>query len=206
MNETWNDTLVQRVMKKVEELKAWHFKNSKNGFEVIYRDVLAEVEELPESQAKYHALADVLMRGWWWVPGEENDALFERIKDAAERGKNENVMEFVAVREGNTLSGKAKIEFIRDKQIPRYENSEFKSVLARLWLALGVTYCKENTSESGAESKPPCGDSVSKCELRCSYRRLPSYQRSHYRSAHDPGPGFASCSREVIRRLDFSGR
>ncbi len=152
MNETWNDTLVQRVMKKVEELKAWHFKNSKNGFEVIYRDVLAEVEELPESQAKYHALADVLMRGWWWVKGEENDALFERIKDAAERGKNEEVMEFVAAREGNTLSRKAKIEFIRDKQIPRYENTEFKNVLARLWLALGVTYCEEKEYDKAREA------------------------------------------------------
>lgn len=152
MNETWNDTLVQRVMKKVEELKAWKFKNSKNGFEVIYRDVLAEIEELPESQAKYHALADVLMRGWWWVKGEENDALFERIRDAAERGKNEEVMEFVALREGNSLGGKAKIEFIRDKQIPRYENSEFKSVLARLWLALGTVLCEEKQYDEAREA------------------------------------------------------
>ena len=165
MNETWNDTLVQRVMKKVEELKAWQFKNSKNGFEVIYRDVLAEVEELPESQAKYHALADVLMRGWWWVKGEENDALFERIRDAAERGKNEDVMEFVAVREGNALSGKAKIEFIRDKQIPRYENSEFKSVLARLWLALGVTYCEEKEYDKSREAYQKVFGIVSKSNM-----------------------------------------
>ena len=165
MNETWNDTLVQRVMKKVEELKAWQFKNSKNGFEVIYRDVLAEVEELPESQAKYHALADVLMRGWWWVPGEENDALFERIRDAAERGKNEEVMCFAALREGDSLSGKARIEFLRDKQIPRYENTEFKVVLARLWLALGVTYCKEKEYDKSREAYQKILDILPKSHL-----------------------------------------
>ena len=140
MNETWNDTLVQRVMKKVEELKAWQFKNSKNGFEVIYRDVLAEVEELPESQAKYHALADVLMRGWWWIPGEENDALFERIRDAAERGKNDEVMEFIVIRESEKVYGDARLEFIRDKQIPRLEKTEFVQTLAYEWIALGRMY------------------------------------------------------------------
>ena len=35
MNEKANDTLVQRVMKKVEELKLWQFKNSKNGFDTL---------------------------------------------------------------------------------------------------------------------------------------------------------------------------
>ena len=69
MNEKWNDTLVQRVMKKVEELKLWQFQNDKSGFEAVYKDVLREVEELPESGDKYRALADVLMRGWWWLPG-----------------------------------------------------------------------------------------------------------------------------------------
>ncbi len=53
MNEKWNDTLVEKVMKKVEELKLWQFKNSKDGFETIYNDVLRDVEELPESDKKY---------------------------------------------------------------------------------------------------------------------------------------------------------
>ena len=87
MNEKYTDTLVQRVMKKVEELKLWQLRNDKDGFEVIYKDVLREVEELPESDRKYHALADVLMRGWWWIPGKENDALFGvwTIRESRER-------------------------------------------------------------------------------------------------------------------------
>ena len=80
MNEKWNDTLVERVMKKVEELKLWQLKNNKDGFEVIYKDVLKDVESLPESKSKYHALADVLHSGWWWLPGTKNDELFESIK------------------------------------------------------------------------------------------------------------------------------
>lgn len=103
MNEDINDTLVQRVMKKVEELKLWRLKNNKNGFETAYKDVLAEVEELPESQKKYHALADVLMQGWWWIPGKKNDALLERICEAAMLGKNEEVMAFIISKEDSEL-------------------------------------------------------------------------------------------------------
>ena len=51
MNETYYDTLVQRVMKKVEELKLWQLKNDKSGFETVYKDVLQDVEELPESDS-----------------------------------------------------------------------------------------------------------------------------------------------------------
>ena len=35
MNEKYTDTLVQRVMKKVEELKLWQLKNDKTGFETV---------------------------------------------------------------------------------------------------------------------------------------------------------------------------
>ena len=117
-------------MKKVEELKLWQYKNSKNGFEKVCKEVLKEVEELPESMDKYHALADVLLRGWWWISGEKNDALFERIRDAAEKGKNDEVMKFIAAKEDSKLYGGAKIKFIRETQIPRLEKSGFVKALA----------------------------------------------------------------------------
>lgn len=140
MNEEYSDTLVQRVMKKVEELKLWQFKNSKTGFEKVYKDVLSEVEDLPESTDKYHAMADVLMRGWWWLKGEKNDALFARIREAAEKGKNDEVMEFIVGREDEKLYGNNKIEFIRDKQIPRLEAGGFQKSLAAEWFWLGFAY------------------------------------------------------------------
>ncbi len=148
MNENLNDTLVQKVMKKVEELKTWQFKNSKNGFETVYKDVLADVEELPESVDKYHALADVLIRGWWWLPGEKNDALLARIREAAELGKNDEAMTFIVMKEDQKWSGDMRIEFIRDKQIPRLEAAGFKKALAREWFWLADAYFKKKVHDA----------------------------------------------------------
>ena len=155
MNEKWNDTLVEKVMKKVEELKLWQFKNSKDGFETIYNDVLRDVEELPESDKKYHTLADVLTRGFWWLPGDKNDTLFAKIKGAAERGHNEDVMEFIATRERQQIpyyNKQGKIEFIHDKQIPYLEKSGFTKALAKAWFWLGHYYFRENKYNEGIEA------------------------------------------------------
>ncbi len=149
MNEKYTDTLVQRVMKKVEELKLWQLKNDKTGFETVYKDVLREVEDLPECRDKAHALADVLMRGWWWLPGEKNDALFARIADAAMEGKNEEVMTFIVAREDSEVYGGARIDFIRDKQIPRLEKAGFVKALGREWFWLGYHLFREGKAEEG---------------------------------------------------------
>ncbi len=138
MNEKYSDTLVQRVMKKVEELKLWRLKNDKHGFEKVYMDVLRDVEELPESADKNHALADVLMHGWWWLPSKKNDALFARIADAAMAGKNEEVMIFIVAREDSQVAKDSRIEFVRDKQIPRLEKAGFVKALAYEWFWLGL--------------------------------------------------------------------
>jgi len=60
MNENMNDNLLARIMKKVNEIKLWQLKNNRTGFDALYRETLAEVETLPESKEKSHALADVL--------------------------------------------------------------------------------------------------------------------------------------------------
>ena len=149
MNETYSDTLVQRVMKKVEELKLWQVKNDKSGFEKVYKDVLRDVEDLPECKQKQHALADVLMRGWWWLPGDKNDAMFARIREAALEGKNDDVMEFIVTREDGLVSGDAKIDFIRDKQIPLLERAGLVRTLAREWFWLGYRYFRKGQTENG---------------------------------------------------------
>ena len=153
MNETMNDTLVQRVMKKVEELKAWQRMNSKNGFEEVYRDVLKDVEELPESKTKYSALADVLMCGWWWLAGEKNDALFARIKEAAELGANEEVMIFVCNQEDSKWYGSAGREFMRDKQIPRLQSLGMRRAEGVEWLNLANDYLTANDEPDSEEGK-----------------------------------------------------
>ncbi|MBQ8382100.1 MAG: sigma-70 family RNA polymerase sigma factor [Clostridia bacterium] len=140
MNERIDDTLVEKVMKRVAELKNWRLKNSQVGFEAAYKDVLAAVEELPESKEKYHAMAEVLQLGWWWLPGAKNDALRARIKEAAEKGGNLDVLCQIIHGESDKLSGKDKIEFIRDKQIPLLEQIGYPQGLAEEWFWLGVCY------------------------------------------------------------------
>ncbi len=152
MDEKYTDTLVQRVMKKVEELKLWQLKNNKSGFEKVYKEVLREVEELPECREKQHALADVLMRGWWWLPGDKNDALFARIKEAAIQGNNDEVMEFIVAREDSKVYGGGRIDFIRDKQIPSLEKTGLVRTLAREWFWLGYEYFRNDQIDLGYEA------------------------------------------------------
>lgn len=140
MNENMNDTLVQRVMKKVEELKLWRLRDNKDGFVAAYNETLAEVETLPESKEKQGMLADVLLRGWWWMPGAQNDELFARIKKEATESLNEYVMEFVAAREHDKLSGKDKREFMLNTQIPELEKMGFIKARAYVWFWLGREY------------------------------------------------------------------
>ena len=174
MNEKYNDTLVQRVMKKVEELKLWQVKNDKCGFEKVYTKVLREVEELPECTEKQHAIADVLMRGWWWLPGEKNDALFARIANAAMEGKNEEVMCFIVDREDSKVYGGARIDFIRDKQIPRLEKAGFAKSLGREWYWLGYFLFREGRAEEGLAAYDKAEEILAKDDI---YRVLVPWAR-----------------------------
>lgn len=171
VNEEYNDTMVQRVMKKVEELKLWQYKNSKNGFEKVYNDVLKEVEELPESMDKYHAMADVLLRGWWWIDGEKNDALFERIREAAEKGKNDDVMEFIAAKQDGKFYGGVRISFIKETQIPRLEKLGFVKALASEWSWLAYTYFEEDEPEKGIEAYEKGMSVVKPSDIHYSYMK-----------------------------------
>jgi len=186
MNEKYSDTLVERVMKKVEELKLWQVKNDKSGFEKVYGEVLCEVEQLPECAKKQHAIADVLMRGWWWLPGKKNDALFARIADAAMEGKNEDVMTFIVAREDSKVYGGARIDFIRDKQIPRLEKAGFVLALGREWFWLGYNLFREGKAEEGHAAYSKVEEILQKNDA---YRILVPYARkmedrlaSHYKN------------------------
>ncbi len=149
MNERENDTLVEKVMKKVEELKLWGLKTKKDGFEEAYKDVLAAVESLPESEKKQSALADTLLCGWWWLPGAQNDELFARIKQAAIEGRNEDVMKSVVFREDEKVPWSERIAFMRDKQIPFLKEHGFTKTLGQEWFWLARIYYKEGQRDEG---------------------------------------------------------
>ena len=146
MDETMQDTLLERVHKKVEEVKAWQYLDKKEGFATVYHDALAMIEELPESgerlaKGKYHAMADVLMCGWWWLPGEQNDALFTRIREAAFAGGNEDVIAEVMARERQGLWESGLWNYIKEKQIPELAKAGYNKALAQTYFWLGTDMC-----------------------------------------------------------------
>ena len=149
MEKTYNEneSLVSRVMRQVEALKLWQLKNDKTGFEEEYRAVLANVEALEDSKEKSSMLADTLLRGYWWVSGEKNKEVFERIKKSAEDGHNEDVMMPVACEEYNKYSGEERIRFMRETQIPYYREGGYPKTLAYVWFWLGYEYREKGEYE-----------------------------------------------------------
>ncbi len=132
-----HEDIVARVMRQVEELKLWSLKNDKSGFEKDYEAVLKNVRALADSKEKSYALADVLLRGYWWIPGKENDEILAEIKENAIKGHNEDVMQAVVCAEYEKYKGEKRIAYIRDEQIPWLEENGFRKVIAYAWFWLG---------------------------------------------------------------------
>lgn len=140
MNETIDDTLVERVMKKVEEFTVyWRHQRDKTDFAASYKPLLEEVEALPESVKKNHALASVLKLGWWYS-GDMSDEALARLKEAALNGKNDDAMELVMCIEHDKLSGKDKIDFMRNVQLPYLCENGFPKSQAYVWFWMGRAY------------------------------------------------------------------
>ncbi len=149
MNEKENDTLLEKVMKKIEELKLWRFRKDKTGFDTVWRECLTAVEDLPESKQKYHALADTLMLGYWWAEGEANDEVLARIRDAAEQSHNEEAMQDVIMLEADRVSGEERVRLIKEELLPRMEKQNFRKVVGYLRFFLGYTLYKEDRIPEG---------------------------------------------------------
>lgn len=147
-----NETLTERVMRQVEELKLWSLKSDKSGFEQDYKNVLAAVESLGESDRKQYALADVLMRGYWWLGGNK-DEIFARMKEAAVKSRNEDVMQTIVAKEMFDIEDRKKrIEFTRGTLIPRLETEGWTKPLGYAWFWLGYDYRETGEREKMFEA------------------------------------------------------
>lgn len=136
-----NEDIVARVMRQVEQLKLWSLKNNKSGFEADYDAVLKNVTALADSEEKSHALADVLLRGYWWLPGERNDKIVSEIKENAVKGRNEYVLTIVLIEENWRLKGlETQLADLRDNLIPWCEENGFIKTKGALtfWLARSI--------------------------------------------------------------------
>lgn len=149
MEEKPDEKLVARIMARVEELKLWHIKNDKSGLIKEYEPLLADIESMPESREKYHALADVLKIGLWWLPGNRNEELLERIRGAALKSGNEEALKAVLVHDFQKISGRDRIEYMLNTQIPQLEAAGYKSALGYIWFWLGYEYYSAGEPEKG---------------------------------------------------------
>ena len=144
-----NASFVQKVMYQVEQLKLWRLKNDKTGFEADYRKVLENVEMLEESVEKHHALSDVLMRGYWWLPGEKNDDMLKKIKKSAEKSHNEEVMQSVICCEYEKYNVKERLNYMLNTQVPYLEEKGFCKTLGYIWFWIGYCYIRDDRVEDG---------------------------------------------------------
>ena len=129
--------LAARVKRQIEELKRWAAKNDKSGFAETYGSVLSLVEQMDDSPEKNGMLADVLLRGMWWIPGKNSEETFAKVKAAALEGMDEEVMQAVADWEDEGLHGEERVRFIRDRQIPELKEAGFKTALGGRYFWLG---------------------------------------------------------------------
>ena len=138
---TEHEDIVARVMRQVEELKLWAIKGNKDGFERDYEAVLKNVTALADSKEKSHALADVLLRGYWWLPGKKNDEILAEIKENAIKGHNDDVMQSVVHAGFTKKKGEERISYLRDEQIPWLEENGFTKTLgyALFWLGYYIS-------------------------------------------------------------------
>ena len=140
MEKDYNESedIITRVMRQVKNLKLWTLKIDKSGFEKDYESVLENVTALADSEEKSHALADVLLRGYWWLPGKASSEILAEIKDNAIKGRNEYVLSMVLFEENARLSSlKKQIDNLRGDLIPWCEANGFTRTGATLnyWLA-----------------------------------------------------------------------
>lgn len=142
-----NESILTRVMRQVEQLKLWRLKEDKTGFEEEYRQVLKAVEDLQESKEKQYALADTLMAGYWWLPGEKNDAILAKMKEAALMGHNEQVMETVIGAEQEKYNGAELLAFMKDTQIPWLKENGFVKVMGSTYFWYGYYSKREGHYE-----------------------------------------------------------
>ena len=135
-----NETLVEAVMRRVKEFKEWRRKNSKVGFEEDYKDVLSRVEELPDSEKKFYAMADVLQLGYWYLSDGKTDEMRQRLKETAIKGNNKEVLALCIGFDVDKYSGKEKVDYVYNTVIPELEQYGATEGVAYQHYWLGFDY------------------------------------------------------------------
>jgi len=151
-NEELDDSFVKKVMKKVAELNEWGYKYDKTGITPLYKNILADAETLPESKDKNHILADVLIRGWQWIPDERTETTVSRIKETSLYGKNEMGIFFALSKELETIPEDEQLEYMKNTQIPYLEQKGFTVARGLLWTRVGYYSFRRGRDTEGFDA------------------------------------------------------
>ena len=145
--------IAKSVLEKIEKIKEfrirWRSRDGKNGFEAEYKNMMSEIEQLPDAEEKFFYMADVMQLGWWWLPGYDNDEMIEKIREAAEKGKNLEILGEVWKREAEKYHGDEKTAYILNTLIPRMEQANMTDALGWEWFWLGYEYFQKGNKEAG---------------------------------------------------------
>ena len=200
------ETLVTRVLREVEQLKLWRLKYDKTGFKAEYEAVLKSVENLDDSKEKSHALADVMMMGYWWLPGEKSDEVLAKIKALAEENHNEEVMREVITAEISNNDIKChfdhskSVDFIQNNIIPYLKKHSFNKALYSALLTLGIDYHYLGKRKEAKEAYSEIIHNAAKSELCYSsaQARLDYLEKSE---GSDPDEYAYFCGANELKRI-----
>lgn len=151
--ENNSKSIAKSVLEKIEKAKQfrirWRYREEKDGFETEYNNLLSEMEQLPDSEEKYYYMADVMQLGLWWLPGKDKDEIVKKITEAAEKGKNIEILGEIWKREAEKYSGDEKTEYILNTLIPRMEQANMTDALGWEWFWLGYEYFNKGDKDAG---------------------------------------------------------
>ncbi|MCL2159056.1 MAG: sigma-70 family RNA polymerase sigma factor, partial [Oscillospiraceae bacterium] len=148
--ETNSKEIAKSVLEKIKELRIrWRARTKKDGFETEYDSMMAEIEQMPDTEEKYYHMADVMQLGWWWIPGNDSAEMTEKIRDVAQKGKNAEILGEIWKREAEKYSGEEKTAYILNTLIPRMEQANMTDALGWEWFWLGHEYFKNGDHDAG---------------------------------------------------------
>ena len=141
-------TLVNRVMRQIQELELWQMKNNRQGIQEVYRSALEAVEGLQDERKDY-LLASILSTG---VQFERSEEQMARWKQAILDGHNDPMMCHFTSWENYHLDGQEKIDFMREVQIPYLREHKFPLSVGYVNLMMAFEYFWEGQYAEALET------------------------------------------------------
>ena len=127
------------------------YDRSNDGFEADYKAMMKKINKMPETEEMYYCLAEWLEQGYSRLPQWEKPSQDE-ITEMAEKGKNFAVLGRIWEMECTKIYGSQRIDYIKEKLIPRMEKAGMTESLASMWCRLGSSYYMDDQYDKSCEA------------------------------------------------------